>query len=97
LKKLFTNSSFLYITALCVTFYAAVFPFLKFAPDFFFHKYGLSTEASGDIASLLPYGTVLFTPLFGLFVDKKGKSATLMIFGSLLLIIVHLLFGFTHF
>jgi len=25
LKKLFTNSSFLYITALCVTFYAAVF------------------------------------------------------------------------
>jgi len=97
LKKLFTNSSFLYITALCVTFYAAVFPFLKFAPDFFFHKYGLSTEASADIASLLPYGTVLFTPLFGWFVDKKGKSATLMIFGSLLLIIVHLLFGLTHF
>jgi len=35
LGKLFTNRSFLFITALCVTFYAAVFPFLKFAPDFF--------------------------------------------------------------
>ena len=95
LGKLFTNRSFLFITFLCVTFYAAVFPFLKYAPDFFFHKFGISRESSGDIASLLPYGTVFFTPLFGYFVDKKGKSATLMIYGSLLLIIVHLLFSFT--
>lgn len=95
LGKLFTNRSFWFITALCVTFYAGVFPFLKYAPDFFYHKFGISREASGDIASLLPYGTVLFTPLFGWFVDKKGKSATLMIYGSLLLIIVHLAFGLT--
>lgn len=95
LKKLFTNRSFLFITFLCVTFYAAVFPFLKFAPDFFFHKFGISRERSGDIASLLPYGTVLFTPLFGWFVDKRGKSATLMIFGSLMLVLIHLLFSFT--
>ncbi len=97
LAKLFTNKSFLLITALCVTFYAGVFPFLKYAPDFFFHKYGVSRETSGDIASLLPYGTVIFTPLFGWFVDKKGKSASLMIYGSLLLLIVHLLFSFTSF
>ncbi len=97
LGKLFTNKSFWFITALCLTFYAAVFPFLKFAPDFFFHKFGMSREASGDIASLLPYGTVIFTPLFGWFVDKKGKSATLMIYGSLLLVFVHLLFGLTLF
>jgi nitrate/nitrite transporter NarK len=95
LKKLFTNRSFLFITFLCVTFYAAVFPFLKYAPDFFFNKFGISRESSGDIASLLPYGTVLFTPLFGWFVDKKGRSASLMIYGSLLLIMVHLLFSFT--
>jgi MFS family permease len=97
LGKLFTNRSFWFITALCVTFYAAVFPFLKFAPDFFFHKFGMSREASADIASMLPYGTVIFTPLFGWFVDKKGKSATLMIYGSLLLVMVHLLFGLTSF
>jgi len=95
--RLFTNRSFLFITALCVTFYAAVFPFLKYAPDFFFHKYGMSEQASGDIASLLPYGTVLFTPIFGWLVDKRGKSATFMIFGSMILIIVHLLFSFTTF
>jgi nitrate/nitrite transporter NarK len=97
LAKLFTNRSFLFITALCVTFYAAVFPFLKYAPDFFHHKFGVSTQTAGDIASMLPYGTVLFTPLFGWFVDKRGKSATLMIYGSLLLIVVHLLFSLTTF
>jgi nitrate/nitrite transporter NarK len=93
--KLFTNRSFLFITFMCVTFYAAVFPFLKYAPDLFFHKFGISRERSGDIASLLPYGTVFFTPLFGWFVDKKGKTASLMIYGSLLLILVHLLLTFT--
>ncbi len=97
LGKLFTNRSFLFITFLCITFYAAVFPFLKYAPDFFFHKFGISRESSGDIASLLPYGTVLFTPLFGWFVDKKGKSASLMIYGSLMLVIIHLLFALTTF
>ncbi len=97
LLRLFTNKSFIFITVLCVTFYAGVFPFLKYAPDLFYNKYGFSLSASGDIASLLPYGTVLFTPLFGWIVDKYGKSATLMIFGSLLLLIVHILFGLTHF
>ena len=97
LGKLFTNRSFLFITALCVTFYAAVFPFLKYAPDFFFNKFGVSREMSGDLASLLPYGTVLFTPLFGWLVDKKGKSASLMIYGASMLILVHILFTFTHF
>ena len=97
LGRLFTNRSFWFIAALCVTFYAAVFPFLKYAPDLFYNRFGLSRETSGDIASLLPFATVLFTPLFGWLVDKKGKSATLMIYGSLLLIIVHVLITFTTF
>ena len=41
-------------------------------------------------ASLIPLGTILFTPIFGNFVDRKGKAASLMILGSLLLIIAHL-------
>lgn len=93
--NLFKNTSFIYITLLCVTFYSAVFPFLSYSSDFFLNKFGFSLERSGQISSLLPLGTVLFTPLFGLFVDKKGKSASLMIYGSIILIIVHLLFAFT--
>lgn len=93
---LLTNRSFLFITALCVTFYAAVFPFLKYAVDFFHYKYGVPDTTAGAIASYLPFGTVIFTPLFGAFVDKKGKSATLMIMGSFLLVFVHLAFAFTR-
>lgn len=95
LLTLLSNRSFWFITALCVTFYAAVFPFQKYAPDFFFHRYGLSENASADMASVLYYGTIVFTPIFGAFVDKKGKSATLMIYGSLILVVVHLFFSFT--
>lgn len=42
------------------------------------------------VASLIPMGTILFTPIFGSYVDRKGKAASLMILGSLLLIFAHL-------
>lgn len=42
------------------------------------------------VASLIPLGTILFTPIFGNMVDKKGKAASVMILGSLLLIFAHI-------
>lgn len=42
------------------------------------------------VASLLPLGTILFTPIFGSIVDSKGKAATLMFLGSTLVILGHL-------
>jgi len=41
-------------------------------------------------ASLIPLGSILFTPIFGKIVDSKGKAASLMILGALLLIFAHL-------
>ena len=41
-------------------------------------------------ASLIPLGTIIFTPIFGTIVDKKGKAASLMILGALLLIFAHI-------
>ena len=46
-------------------------------------------------ASLIPLGTILFTPIFGSYVDAKGKGASLMILGSLLLIFAHLSLSLT--
>jgi len=93
--KLIKIPSFIYITLLCVTFYSAVFPFLKYATDMLENKFGLSGELSGKITSILPAGTIIFTPLFGWFTDIKGKSASVMIWGSVLLIVSHLTFTFT--
>ncbi len=92
---LFRNRAYIYIALICVTFYSAVFPFNAFAPDFLLNKFGMSYEASGQIASLLPLGTLIFTPLFGYTIDRYGKAATAMIVGSLVLLMVHLSFTFT--
>jgi len=92
---LFGNKAYMYIAIICVTFYSAVFPFNAFAPDFLLNKFGMSYEASGQISSLLPLGTLLFTPLFGFLIDRYGKAASAMIIGSLVLLMVHLTFTFT--
>ena len=52
-------------------------------------------QESGNITSLLPMGTMIFTPLFGFLVDRKGKSATAMIIGASTLLFVHLVFALT--
>ncbi len=162
LIKLITNRSFLLIALLCVSFYAAVFPFIQYAPDLMVNKFGftynLPDTASyfqifGNVslgnavifiglfifgvafsmvparmktrgakllslliifvlfatfistlwgtlslwftngpktASLIPMGTILFTPIFGSYIDRKGKAASVMILGSLLLIFAHI-------
>ncbi|MDR3339975.1 MAG: MFS transporter [Candidatus Symbiothrix sp.] len=87
------NYGFWLIAILCVLFYSCVFPFLKFAPDLMTNKFGVAEEWAGAIASLLPFGTILLTPLFGNIYDKKGKGATIMIIGALMLVVVHGLFS----
>ncbi len=95
LVKLLTNRSFIFVALLCVTFYSAVFPFVKYAPDLMVNKFGMTLELSGFIVTLLPFGNIVFTPIFGAVCDYKGYSATLMILGSALLIVVHLMFSLT--
>lgn len=162
LIKLITNRTFLLIALLCVSFYAAVFPFMQYAPDLMVNKFGFSYnlpdtatyfQIFGSVslgnavifivlfifgiafsmvparmktrgakllslliifalfvvfisslwgtlslwftngpktASLIPMGTILFTPIFGNFIDRKGKAASIMILGSLLLIFAHI-------
>ncbi len=92
-----TNKAYIYIALLCVTFYSAVFPFIAYAPDFFANKFGFTRIESGQITSLLPLGTMIFTPIFGALIDRLGRAASVMTFGSLILLIVHLTFALTNF
>ncbi|MBR6250779.1 MAG: MFS transporter [Bacteroidales bacterium] len=94
LKLLFVNKGFWYVTLLCLAFYAGVFPFLKFATKFMVFKYGVDENVAGLIPAMLPFGTIILTPLFGGLYDKYGKGATLMIMGSVLLMLVHAVFAF---
>lgn len=92
---LLTNRAFLYISALCVTFYSAIFPFQAYCPDFLHNKFGLSLSASGDLTSLIVWATIVFTPLFGILVDRLGRRATLMMIGSAILFVSHSLLALT--
>lgn len=82
-----------YIAILCVLFYSAVFPFLKYASDLMVNKFGVDPATAGIIPSLLPLGTMVLTPFFGNLYDRKGKGATIMIIGAVLLIFVHAMFS----
>ncbi|RLD36339.1 MAG: MFS transporter [Bacteroidetes bacterium] len=84
-----SNRGFWYIAILCVLFYSAVFPFLFYATDLMINKYNVSPYLAGLIPSLLPFGTIILTPVFGGIYDKFGKGATIMIIGSMILIFVH--------
>lgn len=87
------NPAFWLIAVLCVLFYSAVFPFLKYASDLMVNKFGVAQESAGIIPSLLPFGCIILTPLFGGIYDKKGHGADLMMLGAIILTIVHLLFA----
>ncbi|OFY64450.1 MAG: oxalate:formate antiporter [Bacteroidetes bacterium RBG_13_42_15] len=88
-----TNKGWWYIAILCVLFYSSVFPFLKYAADLMVNKFGVDAKLAGSIPALLPFGTILLTPLFGNLYDRKGRGADIMILGSILLIFVHALFS----
>lgn len=93
LKLIVTNRGFWLIALLCLMFYSAVFPFMKYATSLMENKYSVDGELAGIIPSLIPFGNLIMTPLFGGIYDKKGKGATIMIIGSVLLILVHILFA----
>jgi MFS family permease len=88
-----TNKAWWYIAILCVLFYSAVFPFLKYATDLMIQKFMINEDWAGSIPALLPFGTILLTPLFGNLYDRKGKGASIMIIGACLLIFVHAIFS----
>src|SRR5512133_20012 len=91
------NRGWWYIAILCVLFYGAVFPFLKYASDLMVYNFAVATETAGLIPSMLPFGTIILTPFFGNLYDRKGKGATIMIIGAILLIFVHTMFSIPAF
>lgn len=93
IRLILRNRGFWYISMLCLLFYSAVFPFLKYANDLMIQKYHVRAALAGLIPGLLPFGNIFMTPLFGRMVDRKGKAASIMFLGSAMLIAVHLLFA----
>jgi len=56
LFKIIKDKSFLYITFLCVAFYAAVFPFIQYAPDLLINKFGFTNSLPAECPKLSLFG-----------------------------------------
>lgn len=91
--QIIRNKAWWYVTILCVLFYSAVFPFLKFSTSLLSNKFGIDPEYGGMISSLLTVGCLVLTPIFGGIYDRKGKGATIMLIGAIIIFFAHLLFS----
>ena len=88
------NPRFLMIAVLCVTFYCCVIRFKKFGVSILLPLFGVDLDIATLLLAMIPFFTILFTPLFGALVDKVGKATVWLIVGSALVLASHLLITF---
>ena len=87
LRRLYAfGRAYWYIVALCVVFYATIFPFRSFAIDYFQQAHGLDRDAAGMLSSLLPLSAIVLTPLFGLWADRVGHRGLFMAVGTAIML-----------
>lgn len=93
MKITIKNPGFWLITLLCLFYYSALYPFLDFATKLMISKYGVDDHLAGLIPAILPFTSIVLTPLFGAWCDNKGRSATMMLIGSVMLTLVLIVFA----
>lgn len=91
LAKLLSNRRFLLISLLCVFFYCCIISFKKFGTSIVIPRFGMEVQSAKWVITMIPFFTVVFTPLFGALVDRKGKATLWMIIGSVMVLGAHLL------
>ncbi|NLA15976.1 MAG: major facilitator superfamily domain-containing protein 1 [Bacteroidales bacterium] len=94
LFKVLGNKHFILVALLCVFFYACIISFRRFATSIIIPRFGIESDLASLMVSLIPFTTIIFTPIFGSLVDFKGKGTKWMILGSFLVLIAHLIIGF---
>ncbi len=92
--KVLTNGRFIMIALLCVFFYCCIISFKKFGTSIVIPRFGMEASAAKWMITMIPFFTIVFTPLFGIFVDKVGKATTWMIVGAALVLASHLTLAF---
>lgn len=92
--RLLTNPRFVMISLLCVFFYCCIISFKKFGTSIVIPRFGMDIDSAKWVISMIPFFTVVFTPLFGALVDRLGKATLWMILGSAMVLAAHLLLRF---
>ncbi|MDE7127055.1 MAG: MFS transporter, partial [Bacteroidales bacterium] len=92
--RVLTNPRFLMIALLCVFFYCCIISFKKFGTSIVIPRFDMDVDPAKWMITMIPFFTIVFTPLFGALVDRLGKATVWMIAGSLLVLAAHLVIAF---
>ena len=92
--RVLTNPRFLMIALLCVFFYCCIISFKKFGTSIVIPRFGMELSSAKWMITMIPFFTVIFTPLFGALVDKIGHATRWMVIGAVLVLIAHLIIAF---
>lgn len=88
------NPRFLIIGLLCVTFYCCVSSFKKFGTAVVIPRFGIEASMAGTMVAMIPFFTIVFTPMFGAMIDKVGKATRWMVAGSFCVLLGHIVIAF---
>lgn len=95
LGLIFKSKMFWIIALLCVLYYSAIFPFQRFATNFFEETIpGITAADAAGLIKWFPILAMVLTPFLGAFIDFKGKGASMMLLGAIIMIACHCTFAF---
>lgn len=94
LGAIFKSKMFWIVAILCVLYYSAIFPFQRYATNFFEETLSIDAASAAKLFSCFPILAMVLTPFLGFFLDKKGKGATMLLLGSVIMVVCHLCFAF---
>ncbi|MBQ4292220.1 MAG: MFS transporter [Muribaculaceae bacterium] len=94
IKIIFRTKMFWIVALLCVLYYSAIFPFQRYATNFFEETLHIPNGEAADILRWFPILAMALTPFLGYFLDKIGKGASMLLLGAVIMIVCHLSFAF---
>jgi MFS family permease len=92
--KILSNKYYILISLLCVFFYCCIISFRRFATAIIIPRFDIDQDLASTMVALIPFCTMVFTPIFGYAVDRKGRGTRLMLLGSVMVLVAHLIVAF---
>ncbi|KAI1287440.1 Major facilitator superfamily domain-containing protein 1 [Halotydeus destructor] len=90
------NASFWYLTAICVTYYVCIFPFVSLGTIFFKRKYGFTDTEANACDSIIYTISAFVCPLFGFLIDLTGRNLTWVFVSTVITLLGHSMLAFTY-
>ncbi|XP_037075476.1 major facilitator superfamily domain-containing protein 1-like isoform X3 [Pollicipes pollicipes] len=87
--------SFWMLTAICVFYYAAIFPFVSFGQVFFIRKFEMTPAEANSCTGIIYIISLVASPFIGLSIDFAGRNILWVMVSVLMTIGCHALMAFS--